>query len=455
MVNPFTGYNTLFQVMLGLVPQYATTTAGVTTTVCDRHSSRPYFTVQDVSDWQWVTVRALATGETRLQPYDLPALRRATELGLALPRVGFYTTPAFLALWNTNDSNQHRVTANQTLLIALGTSLPPASAIVPLSAAGLDANHAVGGTECFGCHKTLDPLRQFWGTQLDFSDRNDFPPRAGGGLAANPRPTATGGGFAFGNVNTTGANMLALGPLLQQVVDSSDPAQAVSRFALAVAQKLCFFANSSSCVESDPEFRRVAHAFETSGFSFPALMKEMLSSPLVTGTKATATADTNGFTISISRRDQLCTALSNRLGKPDLCGIAVALPTATQTATLKIATSLPEDSFSRGSEFPITASTPTLFYSAASELLCENIAAVVVDAATGSVFSSTAPATAIADMVQRVMGYPPGDPLYAGAVKILQDNFDAHVAAKASATNSMRSTFALACEAPTTLSFGL
>ena len=455
MVNPFTGFNTLFQVLLGLIPQYSTTTAGVTTDVCDRHSARPYFTIQDTSDWQWVTVRPLAAGETRIMPYNLPALRQATELGLALPRVGFYTTPAFLALWNTNDSNQHRVTANQTLLVALGASLTPANSITPLSAAGLDANHAVTGTECFGCHKTLDPIRQFWGTQLDFSDRNDFPPRAGGGLAANPRPATTGGGFAMFNVNTTGPNMLALGPLLAQVVDGADPNQPLSRFAIAVTQKLCFFANSSQCLESDAEFRRVAHLFETSGFSFPALLKEILSSPLVTGQKATATADANGFTISIARRDQLCAALSNRLGKADLCSLAVALPTTAQAATLKIATSIPEDAFSRGSEFPITASTPTLFYSSASELLCESVAALVVDAATGSVFSSTAPPAAIADMVERVIGYPPSDPLYAGAVKILQDNFDAHVAARASATNAMRSTFALACEAPTTLSFGL
>jgi len=37
----------------------------------------------------------------------------------------------------------------------------------------------------------------------------------------------------------------------------------------------------------------------------------------------------------------------------------------------------------------------------------------------------------------------------------MQENYDAHVAARATATNAMRSTFALACEAPTTLSFGL
>src|SRR5262249_28133592 len=137
-------------------------------------------------------------------------------------------------------------------------------------------------------------------------------------------------------------------------------------------------------------------------------------------------------------------ALSNRLGKPDLCALAVAVPSTTQAATLKIATSIPADGFSRGSEFPITASVPTLFYSAASEMLCENVAATVVDATTGSIFSSTDPPAAIADMVQRVMGYPPGDPLYAGAVQILQDNYNAHVAGKATPTNALRSTFALA-----------
>ena len=410
--------------------------------------------------------RTSATGNGSPCARSIPARRgscrttfrlcaRPRSWGSRLPRVGFFTTPAFLALWNTNDSNQHRVTANQTLLVALGQSFTSANSIVPLSAAGLDANHAVDGTECYGCHKSLDPLRQFWGTQLDFNDRNDFIARAGNGIAANPRPATTGGGFAFGNLNTTGADIFALGPLLGQVADLTDPNQAVNRFAIAMTQKLCFFANSSPCVESDPEFRRIAHAFETNNTNFASLVKELLSSPLVTGAKPTTTSDMMGLTVSISRRDQLCMALSNRLGKPDLCGLAVPVPSTTQAATLKIATSVPADAFSRGSEFPITASTPTLFYAAAGEMLCENIATQVVDATTGSVFSSSTPPAAIADMVQRVMGYPPSDPLYAGAVKILQDNYNAHIAAKASATNALRSTFALACEAPTTLSFGL
>ena len=47
-----------------------------------------------------------------------------------------------------------------------------------------------------------------------------------------------------------------------------------------------------------------------------------------------------------------------------------------------------------------------------------------------------------------VLGYPPSDPLYAGAVQILMDNYTMHIGARANATNSMRSTFALACESP-------
>jgi hypothetical protein len=58
-------------------------------------------------------------------------------------------------------------------------------------------------------------------------------------------------------------------------------------------------------------------------------------------------------------------------------------------------------------------------------------------------------------MVTRVMGYPPSDPHHAPAVQILQDDYNANVAQKAKPTDALRSTFALACQSPTTLSFGL
>jgi hypothetical protein len=448
-INAYTGYAQLFQRLLGLTPRYP---ALAQTAECNEHGAKPYFTAQDLSDWQWVTIRTKTAAEAYLQPYDLPTLRKTSELALAIPRVGFYTTPAYLALWNTNDSNQHRVTANQTLLVALGQSFTGAESIIPISTTGLDSSHSVNGTECYGCHKSLDPLRQFWGSQLDYNDRNDFLARGFGTVPANPRPAAIGGALAFGNVNATGADMFGLGPLLAQVAEPDG----LTRFAMSITQQLCFFANSSMCLEDDPEFRRVAQAFQSGNFDFRALVTEFFASPLATAATSTATTMKNGVSVSISRRDQLCGTLSVRLNKPDVCAQAVTVPSLTQSATARIASSLASDGFSRGEEFPVTPSSPTLFYRAASELLCENIAPQVVDAlGVDSLYKSASFAASIDDMVSRVMGVPSSDPRHAEAVTILTSHYNASVAAKNTATNSLRSTFVLACESPSSLSFGL
>jgi len=448
------GYAMLFQRLLGMTPRYPF--EAVQQTTCFEHPSKPYFTTSDVSDWSLVTVRPLQSGESYLQPFDLPALRKATELPLKLPRFGYYTTPAFLALWNTNDSNQHRVTANQTLLVAYGQSFSAANSIVPLSAAGLDSAHSVAGSECVGCHKSLDPLRQFWASQFDFNDRNDFPARASfTGAAANPRPSSTGGLLAFGSVNAMGASMADLGALLQQNVDHSDSNQPINRFALSMTQKLCYFANATGCLESDAEFRRVAHDFEASNYNFLSLVKELFSSALVTGASPTDTFADGGMLVSIARKDQLCAALRNRLGQ-DVCALSAPLPTSAQNTTIKIATAIPADAFSRGSEIPVTASDPTLFFRAATEMLCENVATQVVDASSGtSVFASSDAAGAMAKMVTDIMGYPPSANHYADALAILKEHYSAVMGAKNTATNALRSTFVLACESPTSLSFGL
>jgi hypothetical protein len=446
----FTGYAQLFQRLIGYTPRFPFAAQPT----CWEHSSKPYFTAQDMSDWTWVNVRALGPSEARAQPYDIPGLRKATELALTLPRIGFYTTPAFLALWNTNDSNQHRVTANQTLLTAFGASFTSENAIVPLSEAGLDSGHATTGTECYGCHKSLDPLRQFWGNQLDFNDRNDFPTRGFMMTAANPRPATLGGALAFADINAMGGTMLDLGGLLAQATDGSD--QKLSLFASEVVRKLCFYADSTTCDPLDPEFRRVAQAFQTSNTSFLALVKEMFASPLVTGAAATTSFAKDAMPVSISRRDHFCAALSNRLGKPDVCALAVAQPTQAQAATAKIAGSVAADAFSRGAESPITPSDPTLFYRAATEMLCENVASHVVDAAADSVYASANVAAAIPDMVEKIMGYPPSSPNHAPAAKVLMDHYSGVLAqTRNNPTTALRSAFVLACESPTAVAVGL
>jgi len=109
----------------------------------------------------------------------------------------------------------------------------------------------------------------------------------------------------------------------------------------------------------------------------------------------------------------------------------------------------------------VTPSDPTLFYRAASEMLCENVAAKVVDV-SGAMYQSASYQNAIADMVTRIVGYPSGDAHYAMAVQILTDHYNSALTSTqntgsttAKATNALRSTFAAACQSPTSLSFGL
>lgn len=455
-VNSYTGYAQLFQRLLGFTPRYKF----VAQPECWEHVSLPYFTTSDLSDWTWVTVTAKTdTGPYSPLPYDLPALRNATTLSLTLPRVGFFSTPAYLALWNTNDSNQHRVTANQTLLVAWGKSFTSENAVTPSSTSGLDAMHSVSGSECYNCHKSLDPLRQFWANQFDFNDRNDFLASGFGGKST--RPTTTGGSLAFANVNESGSTLADLGKLLAQGTDSGG----LSLFAIAFTQKLCFYADSAGCAESDPEFRRVAQAFVDSQFNFKTLVHELFSSPLVTGLASTKTFEARDVLVSIARRDQLCASLSTRLGMPDLCALSVAFPFSSgfgnngtsaievQRAAFRIAGSLPADTFSRGAESPVTPNTPTLFFRAASEMLCENVAAKVVDV-TGSRYSSKDVDAALADMVVTIMGYTATDPHHDAALQILHAHYGEAVAG-GTATNALRSTFSLACQSPTSVSFGL
>ena len=479
--NPTGGYAQLFQRLIGYTPRYPF----LGQPDCWEHPSKPYMTDDDVSDWRWVTIAPKGSGDAYVQPYDLPTLRTLTTVKLAMPRVGFYTTPAFLALWNTNDSNQHRVTMNQTLLAALGQSFTSDNNLTPLSEVGLASSHTTTSGECYGCHKSLDPMRMFFGNQYDFNDRNDFVANPFSGSQPNPRPAAPlQAGFAFGDVNwaapSSGSTMADLGPLLLQVTDedTTDAGGPLPLFALSVAQQLCFWGNSNACSPSDPAFRGVVADFVSNNYNFPSLVKELFSSPLMTGAAATATypADSAGnatVPVTISRQAHLCAALSNRMGVGDVCALQAAVPTSTQSTTLTIAGSVAADAFSRGSQTPVTPAYPDLFYRAATEELCENVAKLVVDA-TGGPYTSSSTSCSDGDglltkFVEQVMGLNPSDSLHSGALMILENHCALAAKVKTTTTgggfgggtstsaqtNSVRSTFVLACESPSSLGIGL
>ena len=237
---------------------------------------------------------------------------------------------------------------------------------------------------------------------------------------------------------------------MTRVTDGAD--SPLNRFAIATTQKLCFYANSTACDETDPEFRRVVGVFQTK-FDFLTLVKELFASPLVTGAVVTQTFPANTLTVSVSRRDHFCAALSTRLGKPDLCVQSVALPTSAQTVTATIAGSIAADGFSRSGEAPVTPWAPTLVFRAGIETLCENLALQVVDAATATVYSSTETDTGIRAMAETIMGYAPDDPKHDAAIQILQAHYTTALGTTGNtATTALRSTFVLACESPTSVS---
>ena len=469
---PSGGYAQLFQRLIGYTPRYPFVGSNID---CYEHPSKPYMTDSDVSDWRWVTIAPKQSGDSYIQPYDLPTLRTTSTVKLTMPRVGFYTTPAFLALWNTNDSNQHRVTMNQALLASLGQSFTSDNNLTPLSEVGLASSHTTTSGECYGCHKSLDPMRMFFGNQYDFNDRNDFVANPFSGSQPNPRPAAPmQAAFAFADVNwaspSSGTSMADLGPLLLQATDqdTTDTGGPLPLFALSVAQQLCYWANSNACSPSDPAFRGIVADF-ASGYNFPALVKELFSSPLLTGAAATSTypADSSGnetVPISITRQAHLCAALSNRMGISDVCALQAAVPTSAQTTTSTIAGSVAADAFSRGSQTPVTPAYPDLFYRAATEELCENVAKLVVDV-SGSPYTSSTTSCGNQDglltkFVEQVMGINPSDPAHDQSITILETHCAAAAKVKTTGggsaqTNSVRSTFVLACESPTSLGIGL
>ncbi|MEI9940923.1 MAG: hypothetical protein WDO69_27210 [Pseudomonadota bacterium] len=437
------GNTLLFQVLLGSMPRDTSNNSICTSLAgCMEHAIKPYFTADDLSDWQMVKI----VNGTPLMPFDLPALRASgATLSSKIPRVGFFSTPAFFAVWNTNDSNQHRVTANQAMLGSIGLAYTNAdSAIVlPPTTTAIDGEHAVDGSACYGCHKSLDPMRQFWGNSFDYNDKQFT------GKSAGPAS------FGYGNVSGNGKSLADFGSFLQQVTDEQVTGNVISRFALEMTQKLCFFANSTKCDETDPEMRRIASAFETSSFKFDVLVSELFSSALVTNAEPTKTNQEYGATVSIMRRDQFCQALSNRLAVPDICEINLPTPTGVTSAMNRLAGALPADSFSRGVAAPVTPSDPSLFFRAASELLCEAVAAKVVDSGAGAKFTSTDVATAVEELVTTVMGVPPTDPQHQAAVAVLTSHFNDAKTGGATATNALRSTFSAACQSAPSLALGI
>ncbi len=397
------------------------------------------FTASDFSTWKMVTVRPPAGSESITPFWDVPALRKASELVLNVPRVGFFSTPAFHANWQTNTSNTMRVTVNQAFIVALGAqvdgtdSTPPS--MIPANPPGLDQAHVASGDACLGCHQVLDPSRSI--LMANWSDAY--------GLQTK---TQTNGLFVFNGVVTNVSTLADFGAAL-----ANHP-----YFPDAWVQKLCFFANSQKCDPTDPELVRVRDHWKTSGFQWKTLVEDLMSSPLTTNAVATQTTTTEGEMVSVSRRDHLCTLLNARLGLTDVCGLDI-VTTKSLIGVPEIASGLPSDGYGRGASVPVLPTEPTLFYRAGLENVCEDVANMIIDDAKApagaKTYSSASPDAAIADFVSNLMGIAPDDPRSAPMTQMLTDHHTKALANQATATDALKSTFVTACLSPTVAGIGM
>ncbi len=397
--------------------------------------SRPkppaYVLDTDFTAWRMVSIRPPRPGESLPRFYDLPAMRTASELVTDVPRVGFFTTPAFLARWATNKSNQARVTLNQTLIVGLGVPVDYTNLTEPASLAALDQKHAAPSTDCYACHESLDPMRQIFRQTytLNFSPQTD------------PAQVALPGQFAFHGAQQAGAGIFDLGAQLA----------AHPMFATAWVQRLCTHATSARCDPKDPEFERLVKVFVDSHFSWTALVEELFSSPIVSYLRSSGNAAEAPPTFPIARQAHLCATLSTRLGLPDVC--ARKATSAVRSTTIRtVAATWPSDQYGRGNPTPLLANSPSLFLRGGLENICAALADLVVDVPRAGTYSSNDPPAAVESLATTLMGLS-GD-RSTRSQRILLRHFNSSLRSGASPSDAMKSTFVLACLAPCVAGIG-
>ena len=399
---------------------------------CTPPAPPSFFAGTDLTQWQMVNIRQPVPGEATTMFTDVTNFRAGSDLVLNTPRVGFFTTPAFFAGWQTNASNVARVTLNQTMIVGLGKAISPDNTTSPPSLAALDQTHAAPGSACYACHQSLDPMRQFF--------RHDY------SLSFGPQSNATQmgmtGQFAYYGVSASGNTIFDLGSLL-----AGHP-----MFAANWVQKLCTYANSAPCDPTDPEFLRIVAAFQGSNYNWTTLMRELFSSPIVTLLKDSQTTENIGETFPIARKAHLCAAISARMNINDVCGLNVTTSVPSSLRVVQtIATALPSDQYARGEEGAVLANDPSLVLRTGLENLCVAIANTVIDNGSSRYLSSN-PTFAIGDFVHTLMGIT-GD-RDTSRIDILTSHFNAAKLGGANASDSLKSTFVLACLSPSVIGLG-
>jgi hypothetical protein len=372
-----------------------------------------------------VTINPATASAPQTKFTNLPAFRAGQNtLNLYTTHAGYLTTPSFLAQWPTNVSNSSRATINQAMIVGLGGAIGE-DRITPLAKQpSVDAVHSADAA-CFNCHQDLDPMRQFY--RQSFSLFN--------GPQKDPNQMNMPAKFAYGGVVADGAGVGDLAKII-----AGHPL-----FALAWAQKVCTWATSSPCLESDPELKRIANAFAANNFQFPALVKDIMLSPLVTYRQATQTTATLGQMSALVRRNQLCDLLEQTTGLGDVCG-RDQVQNSSNYDVPSLAQSIPGDQYGRGANNPLYVVQPDAIIRSSLENLCTLVADQMAREGVSVPMAQADPNVAIPALVHDLMGIGPAED--SGPIAILQQHYADVLAAKQPESVAWQSTFTLACVSP-------
>ena len=386
-----------------------------------RFGTFAHLTPEDYSDWRFVNLAQATTSQPPEFAYENTAEMAAGLRGIGAegtvhlwaPRVGFFNTIVFFDNWETNPDNQFRVTLSQTLAVALDAIYETGDPTTPPSLESLDPDHSLPGTACYECHKLLDPARPIYDNYYSYNNR------------AIGAPLQTPSTFGF------------QGHVVEQINNMDDLASAIAghpRFAAAWTQKLCMWANSQRCDESDPQFVRVAETFRTGydensaddDFSLDVLVRELFASTLITGAAASPGHEEIEFLVSPTRFDHFCQSVNVRLREasdqrcaaegldPTMC----EAPTRNCFGSWKKAEALGQDAYARGIKEFTTPTTQGPVYSIAVREACRDLA----NNATGN--SGPYPRgqelrPTVTRMVETLMGLPQNHPRHDAAVDAL------------------------------------
>ena len=380
---------------------------------------------EDYKDWRLINFQKSSSGQfldfDKLS--DIRNLKDGSTVKLKVPRIGFFTTLGFQFKWKTNDDNRFRLTTNQTLLIMLNRSISASDKTKEFAGGSIDKEHAAE-SQCYACHRLLDPMKGIFEKELGFDYRLPHKKNSHD-QGKNIKP-----GFSFMGITKSASNINGLMKLLIE-----HPLLAQSW-----VEKLCLYANSHECDVTNQEFRNIVNKFK-SKFDFKQLVIDMFSSNIVLEQGKELSGK---HPPTIARRTHFCSALNNRYrsmlkdfgkqsNRDDLCK---------DVSIVDSIRSFPEKLTIRGTPGLSMVRKNNAIFMIVKEGICKTIAdkAVLKD-----IPSENNQSKYISSLIKYMMNMPSSHPRYKHTLDIYEDLFNNVKNLTNDSKAAMKHTFIVAC----------